>query len=251
MCLKRPSIPSSRSSMHNSKLLSFFCTFIILSVLRLRRDSNAASATANSFTFVSSSSHAILWWCINLENNDHPLFFACDFGSEMNGSKDSNTARLMGSTSLKMRIMVTISGSSLEKVYLFSMPFKFFKAFFIAFFTTFLDAMYFLISLPRPCLLRRTDWSSWMYSFGCNSASLVELHTSKSLRDPSRRSSTHFFLCYPINPCCVSGNCKNLSTESYKSWRLLSLWPFDDENDVEVACESLTQVTISLKFWND
>lgn len=184
MRLKMPSIPSSRSSMHNSKLFSFFCTSIILSVLQLIRDCKAESAIANPISFVSSSSHAILWWFISLETNDQPLFFACDFGSEMNDSNDSNTARLMDSTSLNM----IISGySSLEKVRLFSMPFKFLKAFFIDFFTTFLDAMYFLISLSTPpCLLLITDWSSRLNSFDCNSASWVECTYPRAWEIPLR-----------------------------------------------------------------
>ncbi|KAF4382812.1 hypothetical protein G4B88_021595 [Cannabis sativa] len=81
------------------------------------------------------------------------------FGPEINDNNDSNDARVTASTSLKTITKAVISSSLVEEeAELFdSAPFKLFKAFWIAFFTTFLEAEYFLISLSRLTFLRMVD----------------------------------------------------------------------------------------------
>ena len=123
-----------------------------------------------------------------------------------------------------------------------------FKAFCVAFFTTFLEAKYFSFSLVSsillPCLLHRVDWNSRMHSFVCNNASLANSHTSKSLRDPSNSSLNHFWCCSLAKPC-VQGNRSKLSTQSCKSWRPMSFWN-KDVDDQEVVSEPLNLLNWSL-----
>lgn len=111
---------------------------------------------------------------------------------------------------------------------LLSMPFR---AFWTAFMTTFHVVKYFPTSLASlvspPCLLRIVDWSSCMPVFISNKASLAMLQTSNSW-------SNHFLWWSWMNACWVRGNRSNLSTQSCKSWRSLSLWHIDDD---EVASE--------------
>lgn len=106
-----------------------------------------------------------------------------------------------------------------------------FRAFWTAFMTTFHVVMYFPTSLASlvspPCLLRIVDWSSCMPVFISNKASLAMLQTSNSW-------SNHFLWWSWMNACWVRGNRSNLSTQSRKSWRSLSLWHIDDD---EVASE--------------
>ena len=120
----------------------------------------------------------------------------------------------------------------------FKLVFMPFKAFYIAFFTAFLEAKYFSTSLASsillPCLLRRVDWSSRVHSFVCNNASLAIPHTSKSLSDPSNSSLNHFWFCSWAK-ACAKGNRSKLSTESFKSWRPIIFWLNDADNEVLVV----------------
>ncbi|KAF4357652.1 hypothetical protein F8388_007188 [Cannabis sativa] len=101
---------------------------------------NSASTFANSFT--TSSSQPTLLLCMILETRDQPPSLDCVFGPEINDNNDSNDARVTASTSLKTITKAVISSSLVEgEAELFdSAPFKLFKAFWIAFFTTFLEA---------------------------------------------------------------------------------------------------------------
>ena len=106
-----------------------------------------------------------------------------------------------------------------------------FRAFWTAFMTIFHVVKYFPTSLASlvspPCLLRIVDWSSCMPVFISNKASLAMLQTSNSW-------SNHFLWWSWMNACWVRGNRSNLSTQSCKYWRSLSLWHIDDD---EVASE--------------
>jgi len=81
------------------------------------------------------------------------------------------------------------------------------------------------------------DWSSCMHCFVCNKESFAVLHKSRTWRDPSNSSSTHFSLFSWAMACWVSGNKSTLLTQSCKSWSLLSL-PLKDD-DVEASSEAL------------
>ncbi|KMT12785.1 hypothetical protein BVRB_4g088790 [Beta vulgaris subsp. vulgaris] len=48
-----------------------------------------------------------------------------------------------------------------------------------------------MLSSPLDLLLS-TDCMSWRRSFDCTKTSLDVVHMSRSLRDPSKTSSTHF-----------------------------------------------------------
>ncbi|KAF4382837.1 hypothetical protein G4B88_021620 [Cannabis sativa] len=120
----------------------------------------------------------------------------CDFGPETKHNKDSNTARVAVSTSpnAPANAMVSMSLFEADNIAFFeSLLFRFLKAFWIAFFTTFLETEYLLISLSRlPLLLLMVDWISRAHSLVCSTASLAALHMSNSLREPSTTWSTHF-----------------------------------------------------------
>ncbi|KAL6211139.1 hypothetical protein ACLB2K_016367 [Fragaria x ananassa] len=120
---------------------------------------NEASTSANSFTC--SSSQATLFDCNFLDINDQMLD---TFGPEINDNIASNTVRVTASTSLSLLMMVIVSWSLLreEKLYLFSIPFRFPIALWSDFFTIFLELKYFLTSLASksdssPPLLRMID----------------------------------------------------------------------------------------------
>ncbi|KAF4357644.1 hypothetical protein F8388_007180 [Cannabis sativa] len=99
-----------------------------------------ASTLANSFT--TSSSQPTLLLCTSLETRDQPPSLDCVFGPEIKDNKDSNAARVTASTSLKTltKAAVSLSLVEVEATYFDSTPFKLFKAFWIAFLTTFLEA---------------------------------------------------------------------------------------------------------------
>ncbi|KAL2346112.1 hypothetical protein Fmac_000112 [Flemingia macrophylla] len=84
----------------------------------------------------------------------------------------------------------------MARLHLFALTFKFSKALNMAFLTTFLEVKNFLTSTlsstSPPLLLLIVDCSSRVHSLVCSKASLVAVHASRSLRDPSNRSSTHF-----------------------------------------------------------
>ena len=86
--------------MHDSSFSSWFCALSDLLVL-----CSAASTCANSFASV--SSHATFLVGIILETNDQLPGF--DFGPEMKDRSDSNTARVIASTSLNLLTMATVS----------------------------------------------------------------------------------------------------------------------------------------------
>ncbi|KAF4357627.1 hypothetical protein F8388_007163 [Cannabis sativa] len=122
-----------------------------------KRQEIFASTLANSFT--TSSSQPTLLLCTSLETRDQPPSLDCVFGPEINDNNDSNAARVTASTSLKTltKAAVSLSLVEVEAKYFDSTPFKLFKAFWIAFFTTFLEAEYFLISFSRLTFLRMVD----------------------------------------------------------------------------------------------
>ncbi|KAF4368301.1 hypothetical protein G4B88_008605 [Cannabis sativa] len=103
-------------------------------------DRTTASTLANSFT--TSSSQPTLLLCTSLETRDQPPSLDCVFGPEIKDNKDSNAARVTASTSLKTltKAAVSLSLVEVEATYFDSTPFKLFKAFWIAFLTTFLEA---------------------------------------------------------------------------------------------------------------
>lgn len=123
------------------------------------------------------------------------------------------------------------------------MVFKFLKAFLIAFFNLFLEAKYFPPSVVNTVslafLLLMTEWSSCRLSFDICRHSLAVLQISKNLKDPSRMPSTHLSLNHYAKACCLIGNCSNLSAQSCKSRKALSLWLNEDDDIEEVALESL------------
>ncbi|KMT01271.1 hypothetical protein BVRB_9g212890 [Beta vulgaris subsp. vulgaris] len=71
-----------------------------------------------------------------------------------------------------------------------------FKHFMIVFLAVFLVFKYLTISLEISnsplLLLRSVDCMSWILSFDCSKTSLDVPQMSRSLRDPSKSSSTHF-----------------------------------------------------------
>ncbi|KAF4368327.1 hypothetical protein G4B88_008631 [Cannabis sativa] len=85
----------------------------------------------------------------------------CDFGPETKHNKDSNTARVAVSTSpnAPANAMVSMSLFEADNIAFFeSLLFRFLKAFWIAFFTTFLETEYLLISLSRLPLFFFSWW---------------------------------------------------------------------------------------------
>lgn len=237
--LKWFSIPSSRSWMLDSNFPNQFCTLYTfikqsdLFFLWPMSDCNAASTFSSSLTFFSSPLDATLLGCTSLETKDQLLKFVCSLFPAQKVNTDSRTAELTVSTSLNVLMIAWVSWFLLME--LLSMPFR---AFWTAFMTSFLVVKYFptflasLVSPPR--LLRIVDYSSSMHAFISNKVSLAMLQTSNSLRDPSNSWSNHFLCWSWMNSCWVRGNRSNLSTQSCKSWRSISLWHIDDD---EVASE--------------
>ncbi|CAL9022912.1 unnamed protein product [Prunus brigantina] len=85
----------------------------------------------------------------------------------MKERSDSNTARVIASTSLNLLTTETVSSSLLreEKVDLFSVPLRFFIAFWIAFFTIFLEVKYFRVAIFRPPSVRLAHLFNSIQSF--------------------------------------------------------------------------------------
>ncbi|KAF4368303.1 hypothetical protein G4B88_008607 [Cannabis sativa] len=128
----------------NASLLRKLRRETLVLIKCLNKDSRICSKTASTFanSFTTSSSQPTLLLCMILETRDQPPSLDCVFGPEINDNNDSNDARVTASTSLKTITKAVISSSLVEgEAELFdSAPFKLFKAFWIAFFTTFLEA---------------------------------------------------------------------------------------------------------------
>ncbi|KAM0991235.1 hypothetical protein ACFX13_009778 [Malus domestica] len=117
--------------MHDSSFSSWLCE---LSALRC----SASSTIANSLAYVSSS-QATIFDCIIFETNDQ--LRGWDFGPVMKDNSDSKDVRVIALTSLNLLTMATVLLSLLRDE-----PLRFFIAFWIAFFTIFLEHKYFLTS---------------------------------------------------------------------------------------------------------
>ncbi|KAF1899277.1 hypothetical protein Lal_00019404 [Lupinus albus] len=114
--------------------------------------------------------------CIIFDTKDQLIRFECA-EPEIKFNKDSNMEKVVTSTSFNKLTEVT--------------------ALKMAFLITFLEFKNILTSImsslsPPFLLLLIIDCSSRVHSFVCISASLVAEHVSRSLKDPSKSSSTHF-----------------------------------------------------------
>lgn len=159
-----------------------------------------------------------------LEINDHPLGFECDFGPEMKDHNDSDTARVVVWTSLKIATLLLslLKGLEVHLSIQFSSPMAF---------TTFLHVKNFLISLDNsvfpPSFLRIVDWS-WQLNFTTKFFAdgwlkflcgfLAVLQNSK-VEEKHPRFDQHI-----SHARWLSGSISNLSTRSCRPWRPLNQW---------------------------
>ena len=245
--LNRNSSPSSRSWMHDSAFSKWFCRSLMASsfpVLVSIKECNAPSTWANSLSSATREQETLLGW-ISLEM-EHQLFdFDCVV-PEINCNIVWNVDRVATSTSCSKLINWSLF---VDKMLLFlAFPFKFTKVLEIDFLTTFLDVKNFLTSVmsstsppPLLLLLLMRDWSSLVHSFVWIKASLAALHTSNSLKDPSKRLFTPFSWCSCRSASCVSGSWTNFSTHSIKSRKPSILWQINVEE--EVSSEDLNKVS--------
>jgi len=245
--LNRNSSPSSKSWMHDSVFSKWFCRSLMPSTFLFlvnTKDCNATSNWKNSLSSVKSEQATLLGW-ISLEMEPQLFDFDCVV-SEINCNIVWNVDRVATSTFCNKLIKPIVWWSLfVVKMLLFLVfPFKFAKALEMAFFTTFLDVKNFLastVSSNQSPLLLMMDWSSLVHSFVCSKASLAALHTSKSLKDPSKRLFTQFSWCSWRSASCVSGSWTNFSTDSIKSRKPSILWQIND--DEEVSSEDLNKVS--------
>ena len=214
--LNRNSSPSSRSWVRDSTFSNWFCSLFMLSnllVLANMHDCNASSSWANSLSYANCEQLTFLETKLQL------LDFDCVV-PEINWSSAWNVDRVTSST-FSNKLINWLSLFADEMLQFFEVPFKFAKAFEMAFFTTFLEVKNFLISAlsstSPPFLLLITDWSSRMHSFVCNRESFAAVHTSKSLKDPFRSSSTRFSWNSWLSASWERGSWNNFSTHSCRS----------------------------------
>jgi len=235
--LERWSTPISRSWMHSSKFSISLWRFSIDEGLWLTKHCKAAFTFWNSFVIDCWESQSSLFGCTNLDIADHVLCCECPFGPEINSNKCSSELSVIVSASFKKL--------SMGEVLLF-LCFKLFRAFWICFFIFFLIAKYVIPSTADPFsvpFVRRMNEFKWVkLSLDLRRQSWAVAQISKSLREPSSKSSTHLPLHCLTKACCSNGNWSNLSMHSCKSSMSLSLWPTeddDDDDDDEVDSEPL------------
>ena len=247
--LKRNSSPSSRSWERDSTFSNWVCRLFVFSNLLVwanMHDCNSSSSWANSLSSANCEQPTFLV-CISLETKLQLFDFDCVV-PEINWSSDWNVDRVITST-LSNKLTNWLSLFADEMLQFFLVPFKFAKAFEMAFFTTFLEIKNFLTSAlsstSPPFLLLITDWSSRMHSFVCNRESLAAVHTSKSLKDPFRSSSTRFSWHSWWSASWERERWNNFSTHSCRSCNPPSLWLRDEEEE-EVSLEDLNLSKCSL-----
>ena len=250
--LNRNSKPSSRSWTRDSTFSNWFCSLLMFSnwlVWENMQDCNASSSWANSLSSTNFE-HPTFFVCISLETKIQLLDFDCVV-PEIKWSSVWNVERVITSTFSNKLIKATVwlSLSASDMLHFLLVPFKFAKAFEMAFLTTFLEAKNFLISAlsstSPPFLLLIIDWSSLMHSFVCSRESLAVVHTSKSLKDPFRSSSTQFSWLSRPSASWVRGSWNNFSTHSCRSCNPPSLWLRDEEEE-EVSWEAFNLSKCSL-----